>query len=40
MGIPVDSNVEINGTGRTETISWSIDHIAHGDEERSGWCCY
>lgn len=40
MGIPVDSNVEINGTGRLETVSWSIDHIAHGDEERSGWCCY
>lgn len=40
LGIPVDSNVEVNGTGRLETVSWSIDHIAHGDEERSGWCCY
>lgn len=41
MGIPVDeSTLEANGTGRLETASWSIDHIAHGDEQRSGWCCY
>lgn len=40
MGIPVDLNVEANGTGRLETAPWSIDHIALGDAHRSGWCCY
>lgn len=40
MGIPVDLNVEANDTGRLETAPWSINHIAHGDAHRSGWCCY
>lgn len=40
MGIPVDSDVKVNGTGRLERPSWSIDYIAHGDPERAGWCCY
>lgn len=38
-GIPVDSNVEATDTGRLETASWSINHIAHGDVQR-GSCCY
>lgn len=40
LGIPVDPNVEANDTGRLEMPSWSINHIAHGDEHRTGWCCY
>lgn len=40
IGIGTDTNDEINGTGRLETPSWSIDHIAHGDEQPTGWCCY
>lgn len=40
MGIPVDNHdIKANDTGRLETASWSIDYIAHGDEERTGWCC-
>lgn len=40
LGIPVDPNVEANDTGRLEMPPWSINHIAHGDEHRTGWCCY
>lgn len=40
MGIPVDLNIEANDTGRLETAAWSIDHIAHGDAQHGGWCCY
>lgn len=40
LGIAVDPNVEANDTGRLETPSWSINHIAHGDEHRTGWCCF
>lgn len=40
MGIPVDLDTEANDTGRLETAPWSIDHIAHGDAQRAGWCCY
>lgn len=40
MGIPVDGNTTVDGIGRLETASWSIDHIAHGNEQHSGWCCY
>lgn len=40
LGIPVDSNVEANGIGYQESVSWSIENIAHGDQHRSGWCCY
>lgn len=39
-GLTVDSNVEANAIGRLETAPWSIEHIAHGDPQRSGWCCY
>lgn len=41
LGIAVDASVEATGgIGRLETPSWSIDHIAHGYEHKSGWCCY
>lgn len=40
LGIAVDTNAEANDTGRLETAPWSINHIAYGDEHRSGWCCY
>lgn len=40
LGIAVDPNVEANDLGRLETPPWSINHIAHGDEHRMGWCCY
>lgn len=40
LGIPVDPNVEANDTGRLEMPPWSINHIAHGDEHQTGWCCY
>ncbi|XP_055379578.1 uncharacterized protein LOC129610848 [Condylostylus longicornis] len=39
VGIPVENNVKANGVGRLERVSWSIDHIAHADVEKSGWCC-
>lgn len=41
LGIPVDGgSYEPTETGRLETPSWSIDHIAHGDSQPPGWCCY
>uniref|UniRef100_A0A182Q6J5 Uncharacterized protein n=1 Tax=Anopheles farauti TaxID=69004 RepID=A0A182Q6J5_9DIPT len=41
MGIPVENDsILSDGIGRLETPSWSRDHIAHGDEQRVGWCCY
>lgn len=40
VGIPVESHVEVNDIGRLERPSWSIDHIAHADEQRVGWCCF
>lgn len=44
LGISMDghsgSYYEPTETGRLETPSWSIDHIAHGDSQKPGWCCY
>jgi Ras-related protein Rab-21 len=42
IGIPVDPQTPAtDGTmGRLERGTWSIDHIAHGSEERVGWCCF
>lgn len=40
LGISVDeNNMEATDVGRLETPSWSIDHIAHGEMQTSGWCC-
>lgn len=39
IGIPVGNDVKVDDVGRLETPSWSIEHIAFGDEERVGWCC-
>lgn len=45
LGISMDGSsgggsYEPTETGRLETPSWSIDHIAHGDSQPPGWCCY
>lgn len=41
LGIPVEEgDVHSSDVGRLETPSWSIDHIAHGSVETTGWCCY
>lgn len=40
VGIPVEGNVKTNGVGRLEMPSRSIEHIAHGDVEHVGWCCF
>ncbi|XP_037941950.1 GTP-binding protein ypt3-like [Teleopsis dalmanni] len=41
VGIPVEGeNVKISGVGRQETPSWSIEHIALGEVEPTGSCCY
>lgn len=41
LGEAIDAaHHEATGIGRLETPSWSIDHIAHGYEQKSGWCCY
>ncbi|CAD7014030.1 ras-related protein RHN1 [Ceratitis capitata] len=41
VGIPVDGDDErkVTGVGRLETPSWSISHIAFGEEERTS-CCW
>lgn len=39
IGIPVENHVKATGIGHLERVSWSIDHIAHADVEKSGWCC-
>lgn len=39
--IAIDSpDVTANAEGRLELIGHSIDHIAHADIQKSGWCCY
>lgn len=40
IGVPVGNNVKFDDVGRLETPSWSIEHIAFGDEEHVSWCCF
>lgn len=40
ISIDNDSGIVVNGEGRLETPNgWSREAYAHGDVQKSGWCC-